>query len=498
MPKIASYDANVNPEAPLPGRSPERLYAEPDAFGGGNGLSTAGAGVADAADTLYTAEQRDEVSSNAANMATLRGKLTAQFATQSAENAGKPGFTDKFMADATNQIQALGGTYQTKAGQQAFTRDAASLTADMLEKSTLHNVAVAGAKAVSDFHVMVNQNAGTLFNDPTQAGSIFKNIDSTFSDPNGPYANVPAAERGHLQAAAKESLAIAAARGVVRESPELAEKLYNKGGLPGQSFLTESGNAQITSYIQTAESAERAKKALALAQQEHAQTMAAEADGNAVLKNIVKNPTDPGITDQILNSRMKWQQKETMLNIAMHTGAGDGHDQNTYGAGFFNVYQQIHQGKITSPDQLYSRVGPQGDLTVAGVDRLTNEIVGKRTPDGQIEAQLKDGFVKAMSQQLSGTNELLHLRDPNGDTIKQNALAWFLPAYEKAKSEGKYTDTQLLTPSDPHSLWAGVMRFKRSPNQMMQDLMVNNPGADLGNTAAAKPAKTVSFGDLKK
>jgi hypothetical protein len=497
MPKIPTYEANVSPEAQLPGSNPYRVDADASSFGGGRGLEAAGAGLADAGDTLYANEQREEVSSVAAQMATLRGNLTAKFAKEAAENAGKPGFTESFMADATNQIQSYGGNLQTKAGQQAFTREAASLTSDFLGKTTTYNVAVAGAKAVTDYHTMVNQNAGTLFNDPSQASSIFKSIDSSFSDPHGPYAGVPATERAELQAKAKETLAIAAARGVVRDNPDLAEKLYNKGTLPGQDFLTEQGNAQIVSYIQSAQNAERTKKALALAQQEHAQTMAAEADGNNILRNIVKDPTNPGITDAILNSRMKWSQKETMLQIAKHagTGEGGGGEQNHYGSGFFKVYQEIHSGQITKPDDLYKRVGPGGDLTVAGVDRLTAEITGRRTPDGKIEADLRENFVSTFKRQISGSNPMVGLRDPKGDVQTQKALAWFLPEYQKRREAGE-SPQELLDPANPKSLWPGVMRFKRDQNTMMKDLM--NPGTATPATyrSAADVANAYKAGRL--
>lgn len=493
MPKISTYSPGESPEAPLPGQNPDRVEASARSFGFGAGLVHFGQGLDNLHEAINVAEQQQEVSDVRANMATLRGTLTAGFEQDAAKAPpGDPTFTDKFMSNVTNQLAQMGGGLQTKAGLRAFQQESAGVTADFLAKSTEFTVHSAGAKAVADWTTMVNQNAGTLFNDPTQATSIFKSIDQNMNDPAGPFAGVPADKKAALELQAKEQLAMAAARGVVRTSPDMAEKLYNKGNLPGQDYLTEAGNAQIVSYIQTAQNAERTKKALALAQQEHAQMMAAEADGNAILKSIVKDPSNPGVTDMILNSRMKWSQKETMLNIAQHTGAGDGHDQNTYGNGFFQVYQDIHAGKITSPDQLYVRVGPQGNLTVAGVDRLTGEIQGKRTPDGQIESQLKDNFVKAMAKQISGTNEMLHLRDPKGDELTQSALAWFLPTYEKAKQEGKFPDTVLLDPANPHSLWSGAMHFKRDPNTMMRDLMSNNPGADIGAPAAAPTYKSAA------
>lgn len=494
MPKIPTYDTNVSPESQLPGSNPYRVDADPSSFGAGRGLSTLAAGLEDAGETLYRAEEQQEVSDLRTRMAQLRGNLTAGFQLKASKTApGDPTFTDSFMGDVTNQLAQMGGELQTKAGRRAFQMESADLTSTFLAKATDFTIAGAGAKAVADWNATVNENAGTLFNDPSQAGSIFKSIDTAMDDPNGPFAMVPPEKKAALEQHAKEQLAIAAARGVVRDNPGLAETLYNKSQLPGQKYLTEAGNAQIVSYIQTAQNAERTKKALALAQQEHAMTMAAESDGNAILRDIVKDPSNPGITDKILNSRMKWSQKQTMLNIAEHTGTGSG-ESNSFGKGFYDVYQKIHSGEITSPDQLYKRVGANGDLTVAGVDRLTNEIMGKRTPDGQIEADLKSGFIKTMSQAISGTNDMLGMKDPRGDQLRQQALAWFLPAYQKAKEEGKYPPSVLLDPASPHSLWQGAMRFKRPVNEQMRDMMnfagaINAPSAGIGGAAKAAAAE---------
>lgn len=499
MPKIPVYDANVNPEAPLPGRSPERLYAEPQSFGAGSGLEHIGQGVMETAETLYNAEQTQEVSNVRAQMATARGVLTAQF--EKAASTAQPGdasFTDKFLQSVDDHISTIGQSIQTKAGQRAYQQESAALKADFLARGTEFTVQSAGAKAVADWHSTVNNYAGTLFNDPTQAASVFQSIDNAVKDPAGPFANVPASQKAELALQAKEQLAIAAGRGVAMMNPDLAEKEYKAGSLPGQSFLTEAGNAQMVSYINTEQNAARTKQALAIAQQERAERLNDEAAGRQVVSHLLQSPNDPGAVDYIMAHVKNPEKQLYYLTLAGHSIQDQAHDQNTYGQGFYQAYQGIQNGTIKTMDQLTSQVGPNGTLSLAGVNVLTNELIGRRTPEGQMEAQLKDGFVKAFGQQLSGTNELLHLRDPKGDEMKQAALAAFLPAYEKAKEEGKYPPQVLLDPKNPHSLWPLVMGFKRDPNTMMRDLLSSNPGADLGTATPAPKTKTVSFGALPK
>lgn len=500
MARIPVYDANVNPEAPLPGRSPERLYAEPDSFGGGKGLSVLGEGLSDASTTLYDAEQREEVSNVRTQMATMRGQMTAKFIQGSAASNGDPSYTQQFNEELANQLSTFGGQLNTKAGMMAFQQESASMTSDFLAKGVEHNVVVAGAKATSDYHAMVNQNAGTLFTDPTQANSIFKNLDNAFADPNGPYANVPAEQRSALQNGAREQLAVAAARGVAMMNPDMAEKMYKADQMPGQQFLTEGGNAQVVSYITSMQNAARTKATMQMAMEERQKRMADEGAANSIVASLVKNPNDPGAVDMIMHSALTPEHKIMMLGLAGHSLTDQAHDQNTYGQGFYQAYQDIADGKIKDYSDLVKQVGPNGSLTVAGVNMLNGELNGRGTAAGKNEVEMKTAFVKAASQQLSGTNEFLHLRDPNGDKQMASALAWFLPAYEQAKGKPDFDPSVALDPNNSKSLWAGVMRFKRSPQQQMQDMMYANPGAPIGTTSApnatAKPAKTMRFEDL--
>lgn len=510
MPKIPTYDAQVGPDT-----SPIRANADAAAFGGGTGMAQLGASLINAGDTIYQAEQQREVSDAHVRMAKLRGELTADFEVKASKTApGDTEFADNFMSSVADRLSTMGGEFRTKAGTRAFAQLSAGVAADFNAKSTSFTVALAGAKAVADWRSTVNENAGTLFNDPSQANSVFASLEYSISDPDGPFAGVPPEKKAELGQQAKEQLAIAAARGMVRNSPEMAEKMYNGGSLPGQKFLTEAGNAQIVAYIQTAQNAERAKVAIAKAGEEDAKRQAAEQDGTAIIRDIYKGG-GTGVLDKILSSNLTWAQKESMINIAeSHAKGGAGsRDTTTYGPGFFNLYQKVHTNEIKTPQDLWKEVGPGKALTLAGADRLANEIIGRRTPEGKNEADLKAGFVKAFTQQLSGENQLLGYRDPKGQVLVQQALVAFMGAYDAAKAAGKHPPAALLDPGNPNSLWPVVMRFKRDPNTMMRDMMpfsalgdvapapANNGSRGVGGAAAAaaaapKPAKVVKFSDL--
>lgn len=479
MPRIPTYQSDTTGETNLP--SPQ---ANQRGYGFGSGLSDLASGLNDVANTLHDAEQRQEVSDVATQTALLRGKKTAELDTTASTAEAGTDIVSPFMEGLTNELATMGGKFKTKAGQDAFLRSSAELTSQFLDGATKYQIHSAGVKAVNDFKATENANIGTLMRDPTQFDSILKETDAALNDPAGMFAKMPGDKRAELGLASKEQYALAAARGIIRLNPQMALDMSKDGLLPGQEFLKEQSLYYLQNAAETAIHGQEIKTAQVAAAQKKALEDAAEKQGQEILKNVMKNPNDPNITNAILSSSMTWEKQNQMLAIVKQASKGDeDKDDKTYGTGFVRLYEQVHQGLIKSPDDLYAHVG-KGDLTVAGVDKLTTEITGKRTPEGQIESDLKGGFVRSFGKVISGENELLGFRDPKGAMLNQQALAWFLTEFQRQKEEGKIPVHDLLDPANKNSLWAGVMRFKRPDNVMMKDIME-------GATSLTAPTETV-------
>src|SRR5437660_1032575 len=102
--------------------------------------------------------------------------------------------------------------------------------------------------------------------------------------------------------------------------------------------------------------------------------------------------TTIGILD---NPNLIPEHKEKLVDLLERhnkTAGVEDHDVKTYGKGFYDAFSAVHAGegdprRITDPSQLYSRLGQ--DLTMAGIDKLSREIEGKRTPEGEAEGEMK-------------------------------------------------------------------------------------------------------------
>lgn len=156
----------------------------------------------------------------------------------------------------------------------------------------------------------------------------------------------------------------------------------------------------------------------------------------------------------------------------------------TYGAGFYKLYQAVHAApgdpnRITDPSALYSHVGPGGDLTVSGVDKLTQEIIGRRTPEGEAESKLRQTLFQAARQEILHDDPLTGMKDPKGS---ERFLGFMASAYgqiQKLKAAGK-TVGDIYDPKSPDYVGKMIKAFVRTPAQVQADLAAENgilPGA---------------------
>lgn len=139
--------------------------------------------------------------------------------------------------------------------------------------------------------------------------------------------------------------------------------------------------------------------------------------------------------------------------------------------------------RINLPDGDPNKISNEADLNRYTIERklsfedlgrLRGEIQGRRTQAGDIEATLKKGLVEIAKSELTGTNPLLQLRDPIGDTQLQKFMSQFLPEYERQRQAGK-TAIQLLSPESPDYLGKAIEQFRRPPDVFMRDLLGFNP-----------------------
>ena len=213
---------------------------------------------------------------------------------------------------------------------------------------------------------------------------------------------------------------------------------------------------------------------------------AQQAAGQRFMQQILTDPSKLDPAALAKDPSLTWEQKNDLFNIAQkHLGeVQGGKEAKEYGSGFWSAYQAVHSSdpasQITDPAQLWGRGGPNGDLSLAGIQALTAEINGTHTPEGAAEGQAKKAWFDAAHIAISGHGMFGGQRDAVGEMNFAHFLTAALPELAKEKSAGM-TLAQSLAKDGP--LDKLMSQFKRTPAQMMNDMMqANNP--DLPGAAA--------------
>lgn len=215
------------------------------------------------------------------------------------------------------------------------------------------------------------------------------------------------------------------------------------------------------------------------AAQRKAESEANEFASNKIVNQLIKDPTqfDPSqITD---NASLKPGAREGLFHMyqaRLKDIAKGTHDENTYGPGITDFYNRVHAPaddpqRITDPSDLYKYV-KTGDLTISGVDKLTQEITGKRSLDGQNFALQQNQFLKAARAKL--VHDDFDMKDPQGEDRYTKFLTLALPAIEKGRADG-LSASALFNEDSKDSLYGLINSVKRPPAQAVKDVV--NAGA---------------------
>ena len=195
--------------------------------------------------------------------------------------------------------------------------------------------------------------------------------------------------------------------------------------------------------------------------------------------------------------RITQNQPEVAHDIAtrlMTENARTTGDSRTYGPAFYDIFNRIHAqdgdpNKITDPSQVFNQVG--AGLTMAGLGKVREELAAKGTPDGEAESAMRAQFFKTAHGQISGTDDGLGIKDPQGESMYLRFLAQAYPQIQAMKAQGK-TPAQIYSPDSPDYIGKSIGAFKRTLAQRTQDMIgANDNGVAPG--AAAQPAEQPSI-----
>jgi len=219
-----------------------------------------------------------------------------------------------------------------------------------------------------------------------------------------------------------------------------------------------------------------------LSQQKQALDQAQEKTMNGMLTAAYQQKLDPQTV--INDPTLTFEKKQTVLNM-LHSVAERG--AQTDPAVFNDLFQRIHAdptdpNRITKTDDLIPYVGH--GISFEGNEQLRKELAGRNTPEGDAEAQMKKQFFDVAKSQISGSDPLLHIKDPKGEELYLKFMSAAVPAYQQGREAGK-TPTQLLNPDSPDYVGKLIPQFKRGMNEKLSDMMLDAGG--MAPDAAATP-----------
>ena len=240
---------------------------------------------------------------------------------------------------------------------------------------------------------------------------------------------------------------------------------------------------------------------------EQQKKMISEDTENTYLKQIYApagNAKPLAVQDIVLDDRLTRESKDRLIKLIGDPGE---RDDKTYGPGFVSAFRAVHapegsEGRITDVNQLYPRLGPNGDLTMAGVEKLRGEIDLRKSPEGSAEAEMKKTFLEFAKKHISGEDQGLNIKDPKGEQNYLRFMAYALPAYDAGRKAGK-SPAQLLDPKSADYIGKPIddpgLGFVRPTSEWYADVIVdhpNQPGAKPTN--GSKPATAAPAFDINK
>jgi hypothetical protein len=227
---------------------------------------------------------------------------------------------------------------------------------------------------------------------------------------------------------------------------------------------------------------------MAISAQKQAITIARNSAADGYVQRMMKGPIDPSIVGEIAAD--PHLDRETRTNLwsvyGAHTRSSAEGDIAKYGPKFFDYYRRVTAGdtdpdKIRDPAQLYALAAPKEDgsqeLTLAGVDKLRQELIASHAPEKVGDVETRKGFLAYAKHQLSFEADygMFKLRDPMGeDAFNIGFLPAFFSKFEALPPEQKTKENldKLIEP------------FKRTPQDMMRDRLAAGAEGGIGGPGA--------------
>lgn len=250
--------------------------------------------------------------------------------------------------------------------------------------------------------------------------------------------------------------------------------------------LTERGRAIAISAVNQRYAAMAAAESQTTAMKKAASDSASDQYVTKILTNDTAGLADTIARDPALDGDKKIALTNALLAHADQSATAAA---AAYGSGFWKAYQQVSApvgdaSRIADMGDLLRRAGPGGDLTLAGVQKLSQIMsLNAKSVDQQAVNSTKLGLYNYAKSKLSFQQDTgpIQIKDPQGEQLF-NAV--FIPKFESsfdAWTKGGKDPYEFLTKDNIDKLMDGL----RSPREMALAKITAEQGVDAGTLPAA-------------
>jgi hypothetical protein len=489
MPKIQEYVSRTSVQGPVSSRRATAEDLNPN-----GGFEAAGKALSEVGDVVERRAQQADVSDLNAKMSEAHAQFTVQL--QETLRTADPGdrtIADKFTQQYDDYMSKLGENVATSAGRNYFTKASAEMRAHFIESAHNGQADLAGVKAKEDYTKSISSLTSSLLNDPSSE-ALAQKIHDTGVDNLVSSGLLSKAKADELKITGRADLAKSAIRGWVNLNPEQAKEEIKGGRWDG--LIDGDVKHQMLGEAEQGIRGKEIENERLRREQERQRQEAQSQTQNAFLEKLTSNQlTNKDILKSNLDA-FGSGSKEQFLQLVKASNEGKMKtDPGTYRDLFNRIHLPDEDPKKLRDENELNQYVVKGRLSFEHLNQLRAEIQGKRTPDGEMEAELKKGLVKVAEGKLTRSNPMLGLRDVDGDEQMQKFMTFFLKEFDTQKKSGK-SAAQLLSPESPDYLGRYISNYTRSPNQIMKSLVgtMNNKPAGLANPPSTPPGSSSVVG----
>lgn len=465
-PIVHEYTADAN----VPGASETRQAREADTGFVGNALQGLGNAVSGAGAQVQKRAAQSEITDLNAKMSQAHADFTGNLDdTLMNSDPGDKNISDDFMQDYDDKMGEISDSLTTPEAQAYFRRSNAQMRAHFQIASMHGQSLLAGQKAVDDVTGSIDNYSASLLNDPSSFDSV-KNLNAMAIQASVDNEVLPQNKAEELKAQSETQFAKSAIRGWINLDPNIAKAQLQSG--KWDNYLTGDLKYQLD---KEADMGLHAQQIEAKRQQDAAAQQLAQQQTQTQDQFLSKLYTNGLSTKDVLHSNLDPVGSGSKEQFLKMIETAQSQKIKTDPSTFINTWNRIHLAdgdpqKITDENQLNGLLGK--GLTLPDIQQMRTEIQGKKTQSGQIEADLKKNFLETVKGQLTHSNPMLGMKDPQGDMQYQSFISKFLPAYDAAKKSGK-DPTTLLDPTSPDYMGKMATPFVRSPQQIIHSMVTN-------------------------